>query len=102
MRKVKTQSRCDIAFRRILVIIFHKTVNYDNILDKFEYKHSSAKVKVTAVILGTDHTNGNYDSILIEFKFQFSRDKVAILRKTLLAFLCLHLWTDFDISSYKC
>ena len=44
-------------------------------------------------------------NILIKFKFQLSRAKVnvkvAILRNMLLAVQCLHLWTDFYISSYK-
>ena len=42
---------------------------------------------------------------MIIFKFQFSRDKVnvkvAFLRNMLLAVRCFHLWTDFDITSYK-
>ena len=55
-------------------------------------------------------------NILIKFKFQLSRAevnvkvaihrvkvnvKVAILRNMLLAVRCFHLWTDFDITSYK-
>ena len=44
-------------------------------------------------------------NILIKFKFQLSRAKVnvkvAILRNMLLAVQCFHLWTDFDITSYK-
>ena len=43
--------------------------------------------------------------ILINFKFQLSRAKVivkvAILGNILLAVRCFHLWTDFDITSYK-
>ena len=44
-------------------------------------------------------------NILIKFKFQLSRAKVnlkrAVLRNMLLAVRCFHLWTDFDITSYK-
>ena len=44
-------------------------------------------------------------NILIKFKFQLSRAKVnvkvAILRNMLLAVQYFHLWTDFDITSYK-
>ena len=44
-------------------------------------------------------------NILIKFDFQLSRAKVnvkvAILRNMLLAVRCFHLWTDFDITSYK-
>ena len=44
-------------------------------------------------------------NILIKFKFQLSRAKVdvkvAVLRNTLLAVRCFHLWPDFDITSYK-
>ena len=44
-------------------------------------------------------------NILIKFKFQLSRAKVkvkvAILRNIMLAGRCFHLWTDFDITSYK-
>ena len=53
-----------------IFLIFHATVNYDNILDKFEYEHSMAKVKVT----------------------------VATFRKTLSSFYNLHLWVDFDVA----
>ena len=44
-------------------------------------------------------------NILIKFKFQLYRakvnGKVAVLRTMLLAVRCFHLWTDFDITSYK-
>ena len=44
-------------------------------------------------------------NIMIKFKFQLSgaKDNVkdAILRNMLLAIQCFHLWTDFDITSYK-
>ena len=44
-------------------------------------------------------------NILIKFKFQLYRAKVnvkgAVLRNMLLAVRCFHLWTDFDITSYK-
>ena len=44
-------------------------------------------------------------NIMIKFKLQLSgvrfNVKVAILRNMLFAVRCLHLWTDFDITSYK-
>ena len=47
----------------------------------------------------------NMKNSLIKVKFQLSRAKVnvkvAVLRNMLLAVRCFHLWTDFDITSYK-
>ena len=44
-------------------------------------------------------------NILIKFKFQLSRAKVnvkvTVLRNMLSAVRCFHLWTDFDVTSYK-
>ena len=34
-----------------ILILFHTNVIYDNILDKFEFERSRAKVKVTVAIL---------------------------------------------------
>ena len=98
-------------------------MKYDNILKNFEFQGSRAKVKVTVAIFRKknivtalassfmDRFCCNFTqmfsmkNILIKFKFQLSRAKVnvkvAILSNMLLAIQCFHLWTDFDITSYK-
>ena len=96
-------------------------MKYDNILNIFESEGSRAKVKVTVAILEKhfhcstpsfmDRFCCNFTqifsmkNILIKFKFQLYRAKVnvkvAVLRNMLLAVRCFHLWTDFDITSYK-
>ena len=35
---------------RPILILYHTNVKYDNILDKFDFEHSRAKVKVTVAI----------------------------------------------------
>ena len=97
-------------------------MKYDNILNSFEFEGSRAKVKVTVaffrknIVIALAHSFMDLfccnftqmlsmKNILIKFKFQLSRSKVnvkvAILRNMLLAVRCFHLWTDFDITSYK-
>ena len=99
-------------------------MKYDNILNSFEFEGSRDKVKVTMaifrekkhIVIALAHSSMNrfccnftqmfsMKNTLIKFKFQFSRAKVnvkvAALRNMLLAVRCFHLWTDFDITSYK-
>ena len=52
------------------------------------------------------HKNAQYH-ILIKFKFQLSRVKIKVKSKWLfeesvIRLLCFHLWSDFDITSFKC
>ena len=98
-------------------------MNYDNSLYSFEFEGSRAKVKVTVAVFRKyivialapscmDRFCCNFTqmfsmkNILIKFNLQLSRAKVnvktAILRNMLLAVQCFHLWTHFDITSYKC
>ena len=78
-------------------------MEYDFILNTFEFMHSRAKVKVTVAIFRKKksslyaliyrpisilyHANVKYDNILHKFEFECSRAKVkvtvAIFRKTL-------------------
>ena len=98
-------------------------MNYDKILDNFEFEGSRAKVKVTVAIFRRkkivialapsfmDQFCCNFTQmfsmkkILIKFNLQLSRAmvnvKTAILRNMLLAVQCFHLWIHFDITSYK-
>ena len=97
-------------------------MKYDYILKNFEFEGSGAKVKVTVAIFREniviallpsfmDRVCCNFTrmfsmkNIFIKFRFQLSRAKVnvkvAVLRNMLLAVQCFHLWTDFDITSYK-
>ena len=97
-------------------------MQYDNILNNFEFEGYRAKVKVTVAIFRKNIVIAlapsfmdrfccnvtqifSMKNILINFKFQPSRAKVnvkvAILRNMLLAVQCFHLRPYFDITSYK-
>ena len=80
-------------------------MKYDNILMNFEFEGSRAKVKVMYRFCCHFTQMFSMKIIWIKFKFQLSMAKVnvkvAVLRNMLLAVRCFHLWSDFDITSYK-
>ena len=80
---------------RSILILYHLKFSYDNILDKFEFERSKARVKVTVAILEKQHfhhsialiyypisvllySNIRYDNTWNKFAFQYDRVKVKV------------------------